>query len=119
VPSVVAARPVVHLELHTRDLPQARELYAGLCGWPGERVTAGDATYLALELGTLSGGIVACATARPVWVPYVEVRRVDEATDRARGLGATVLLEPRACANGWRSVVTSDHGGEMAFWQRR
>ena len=27
------SNPVVHLELHTGDLPQARDLYAELCGW--------------------------------------------------------------------------------------
>lgn len=117
--AVQTAHPVVHLELHTRDLHRARDLYAGLCGWPGERLDVGDSTYLALELGGLGGGIVECATSRAVWVPYVEVRGIDEVTDRARSLGATVLLEPRRCATGWRSVVTSVHGGEIAFWEHR
>ena len=54
---------------------------------------------------------------RPVWVPYVEVRRIDEMTDRARRLGASVLLEPREGRNGWRSVVSTVQGGEIAFWQ--
>jgi predicted enzyme related to lactoylglutathione lyase len=108
---------VVHLELHTGDLPEARGLYAELCGWPGERIGSGRASYLALELGGIGGGIVECGTARPVWVPYVEVRRIGEVTDRARRLGASVLLEPRECANGWRSVVTTVQGGEIAFWQ--
>lgn len=108
---------IVHLELHTRDRSRARGLYAELCGWPGEQVDAGRASYLALELGAIGGGIVECAAERPVWVPYVEVRRLDEITDRARGLGAAVLLEPRECANGWRSVVSTVQGGEIAFWQ--
>jgi predicted enzyme related to lactoylglutathione lyase len=109
--------PVVHLELHTGDLPQARGLYAELCGWPEERIEVGDASYLALELGHIGGGIVECGTPRPVWVPYVQVARIDEVTDRARRLGATVLLEPREAANGWRSVVSTVQGGEIAFWQ--
>jgi predicted enzyme related to lactoylglutathione lyase len=111
------AGAVVHLELHTRDRARARGLYAELCGWPGERVDVGRASYLALELGSIGGGIVECAAERPVWVPYVEVRRLDEITDRARGLGAAVLLEPRESANGWRSVVSTVQGGEIAFWQ--
>ncbi len=113
----MASAPVVHLELHTPDRAGARGLYAELCGWPGEQVDAGRASYLALELGYLGGGIVECATERPVWVPYVEVRRIGEITDRARGLGAEVLLEPRECPNGWRSVVSTVQGGEIAFWQ--
>jgi predicted enzyme related to lactoylglutathione lyase len=113
----MATSSVVHLELHTPDLPRARVLYAELCGWREERIGVGGASYLALELGDIGGGIVECATPRPVWVPYVEVRRICEITDRARGLGATVLLEPREGASGWRSVVSTMQGGEIAFWQ--
>lgn len=108
---------LVHLELHTHDLPRARGLYAELCGWREERVRVGDASYLSLELGDIGGGIVECATSRPVWVPYVKVRRIGEVTDRARRLGASVLLEPREAATGWRSVVSTVQGGEIAFWQ--
>lgn len=113
----MSSHSVVHLELHTGDLPEARGLYAELCGWREERIGSGAASYLALELGDIGGGIVECATMYPVWVPYVEVRRIDQATDRARRLGASVLLEPREGAAGWRSVVTTVQGGEIGFWQ--
>jgi predicted enzyme related to lactoylglutathione lyase len=115
----MASRSVVHLELHTGDVACARGLYAELCGWRAEPMTAGGASYLSLELGEIGGGIVECATDRPVWLPYVVVPRIDEVTDRARDLGASVLLEPREGANGWRSVVTTVQGGEIAFWQPR
>jgi predicted enzyme related to lactoylglutathione lyase len=109
---------VVHLELHTRDLARARAFYAGLCGWPGQRLDVARGSYLALELGRgLGGGIVECRTDRSLWLPYVEVPDVAEATDRARRLGASVLLEPREGPTGWRSVVASPAGGEIAFWQ--
>jgi predicted enzyme related to lactoylglutathione lyase len=112
------ANPVVHLELHTGDLPGARALYAELCGWRAEQIDTANGLYLALELGAgLGGGIVECGTQRPVWLPYIEVTRIDEATDLARGLGASVLLEPREGPAGWRSVVASPEGGEIAFWQ--
>ena len=52
-----------------------------------------------------------------MWLPYVEVDRVDEVTDRAGRLGARVLLEPREGPAGWRSVVATPEGGEIAFWQ--
>jgi predicted enzyme related to lactoylglutathione lyase len=108
---------VIHLELHTGDVPEARELYAELCGWRTDEVTSAGATYHALELGDIGGGIVGCATERPVWIPYVVVQEIGEITDRARELGATVLLEPREGAKGWRSVVSTVQGGEIAFWQ--
>jgi predicted enzyme related to lactoylglutathione lyase len=112
------AQPVVHLELHTGDLHGARAFYAELCGWRPERIPAGDGSYLALELGRgLGGGIVECSTTHPLWLPYVEVGEIGEATDRAQRLGASVLLKPREGPAGWRSVVAAPSGGEIAFWQ--
>jgi predicted enzyme related to lactoylglutathione lyase len=110
--------PVVHLELHTGELPQARALYAELCGWRPSQVETRFGSYLAMELGgAVGGGIVECATSRPLWLPYVEVTEVDEATRNAARLGASVLLEPREGPAGWRSVVATPSGGEIAFWQ--
>jgi uncharacterized protein len=113
------SNPVVHLELHTRDLPGACEFYAGACGWRPERLTAAGGSYLALEMGggVLGGGVVECESGRPLWLPYVAVPEIGAATERARALGAAVLLEPREGPVGWRSVVAAPSGGEIAFWQ--
>jgi len=112
------SKPVVHLELHTGDLRRACSFYARLCGWRPERVAAGSNSYLALELGGgVGGGIVECETRRPLWLPYVEVAEISEVTERARSLGASVLLEPREGPAGWRSVVGAPAGAELAFWQ--
>ena len=110
---------MVHLELHTGDLPGARAFYAALCGWKPSASTRRAGSYLALDLGRgLGGGIVECATGRPLWLPYVEVAEIADATERARGARApTVLLEPREGPAGWRSVVASPAGGEIALWQ--
>ncbi|HYY63536.1 MAG TPA: hypothetical protein VE688_02910 [Gaiellaceae bacterium] len=111
-------RPVVHLELHTGDREAASAFYARLLRWRPELVEARCGSYLALELGGgLCGGIVECATKRPLWLPYVEVDRIDEQTERARQLGARVLLEPREGPAGWRSVVSTPEAGQIAFWQ--
>jgi len=114
----VPIHPVVHLELHTADLARARALYAELCGWPAERVDTRHGSYLALALGGgLGGGIVECATERPLWLPYVEVADIDRAIDHVQLLGASVLLDRREGPGGWRSVVRTLAGGEVAFWQ--
>ena len=118
VGSYADPRRVVHLELHTDHLPAASAFYETLVGWRPERFETRSGTYYALGLGgELDGGIVECPTARPLWLPYVEVDRIGDATARARELGAAVLLESRECPTGWRSVVSSPAGGEVALWQ--
>jgi predicted enzyme related to lactoylglutathione lyase len=62
---------------------------------------------------------VECETPRPLWLPYVEVAEISGATEQARELGAGVLLEPREGPAGWRSVVATPAGGEIAFWQSK
>jgi predicted enzyme related to lactoylglutathione lyase len=113
-------KPVVHLELHTGDLEGARELYSELCGWPPEQVTTAHGSYVSLELGNgIGGGIVECPTRRPLWLPYVEVENIRAATASARRLGAAVLLDSREGPAGWRSVISTETGGEIAFWQQK
>jgi uncharacterized protein len=112
------ANPVVHLELHTSDLERACSFYSRICGWRPERIDAGRGTYVAFELGgPLGGGVVECETPRPLWLPYVEVDEISDATEDARRLGARVLLEPREGPAGWRSVIAEPAGAELAFWQ--
>jgi predicted enzyme related to lactoylglutathione lyase len=108
---------VVHLELHTGDLGGASTFYSQLCGWRPEELHTRSGAYLSLELGSCGGGIVQCPAERPVWLPYVQVDHVGDATEHARDLGARVLLAPREGPVGWRSVVASAAGGELAFWQ--
>jgi predicted enzyme related to lactoylglutathione lyase len=79
------ANPVVHLELHTGDLQAACEFYADLFGWRPALLRACGASYLALDLANgVGGGVVECATSRPLWLPYVEVPEIASATERAR-----------------------------------
>ncbi len=111
--------PVVHLELHSPNREDASRLYAELCDWRPRSVGANGRRYTELSLGReLGGGIVECSAKRAIWLPYVEVDDVDAATDRAQELGARVLLEPREGPAGRRSVVRTDAGGEVAFWER-
>jgi predicted enzyme related to lactoylglutathione lyase len=116
----MAPEPVVHLELHTGDLPRATRFYWELFGWRPEHVRAGGGSYLALQMGNgLGGGVVECDAQKPLWLPYVEVPEIRAATDRALESGASVLLEPREGPAGFRSVVSAPAGGEIALWQQK
>jgi predicted enzyme related to lactoylglutathione lyase len=112
--------PVFHLELHTPDRAGASDFYRELWGWRQHRVRARSASYLALELGSsIGGGIVECPIERALWLPYVKVLDIGAATERARRCGASVLLEPKEARAGWRSVIASPAGGEMALWEAK
>ena len=116
----IPGKPVLHLELHTGDLQRASAFYEALCDWRPEEIENSRRKYLALELGRgLGGGIVECPTTRPLWLPYVEVAEIGAATERARRLGASVMLDPREGPAGWRSVVAPRAGGEIALWQSK
>jgi len=114
----VIPSPVVHLELHTGNLARACALYRRLCGWEVERIESGSGAYHGLDWGgEYGGGVVECGTSRALWLPYVEVPRIEAATENARRAGATVILGPREGPAGWRSVVSIPDGAELAFWQ--
>jgi predicted enzyme related to lactoylglutathione lyase len=110
---------LVHLELHTPNLGRACAFYAGPLGWRARPVSPARARYLELELGDagIGGGAVECGTKTALWLPYVEVDSIVAGTERARALGARVTLAPREGPAGWRSVVSSPDGGEIALWQ--
>jgi predicted enzyme related to lactoylglutathione lyase len=77
-------------------------------------------SYHQFDLGArLGGGVVECGTERALWLPYVEVTSVAVETQRACQLGAAVMLDPREGPFGWRSVIASPAGGEIALWQRK
>ena len=109
---------VVHLELHTNDRESSSRFYFDLLRWQTERVDTRWGSYHALNLGSgLDGGIVECGIRPASWLPYVAVDRIEAITELARGLGAQVLLAPREGPTGWRAVLSTPAGGEIALWQ--
>src|SRR5262245_54328034 len=116
--SPASVNPVVHLELRTNNLSRACRFYTRLLGWRAEKIAVGRGSYLTLELGKgIEGGVVERDMEHPLWLPYVEVADIADMTERARQLGATVLLEPREGPVGWRSIVAVPAGAEIALWQ--
>src|SRR3954469_283006 len=112
--------PVIHLELHTGDMRGAVDFYTRLFGWRPERIHAGAGSYLALGMGNgVGGGVVECEAEHSLWLPYVDVSDVARTTEEATELGGNVLLGPREGPEGWRSVVSTPDGGEVAFWQSK
>ena len=52
------------------------------------------------------------------WLPYVEVTDIiEQRTDEARLLGASMALPPREGPARWRSILVIPSGAEIALWQ--
>lgn len=114
----IATNPVVHLELRTDNLPRACAFYTRLFGWHAETIHVNSGSYVALEVGDrIEAGVTEHETARPTWLPYVEIADIGEATERGRMLGASVMLEPREGPGGWRSILRAPASAEVALWQ--
>jgi predicted enzyme related to lactoylglutathione lyase len=111
---------VVHLELRAQNPACACAFYGELFGWHAENVHIGPMSYLALDLGgKIDGGVIEHDAERPLWLPYVAVADIAEVTERARSLGARIVLEPREGPAGWRSILAPPSGAEIALWQRK
>src|SRR5215471_15497176 len=101
-----------------------RHWYEHRCERNAERTSTGSTPGTSHRRPGAGGRILCGAAAvaagagpRPLWLPYAEVERIGDATEHARRLGATVLLEPREGPSGWRSVVSSPVAGEVALWE--
>src|SRR5258708_19358911 len=77
----VLASPVVHLELHTRDLRAACAFYSQLLQWRTEQVEHSSGCYQALEVGgDLGGGLLECGPRPPPSLPHLQCPHIPPPT---------------------------------------
>jgi predicted enzyme related to lactoylglutathione lyase len=102
------------VDLGTNDAPGAKAFYGGLFGWEFDDLPTGaKGTYSTCRLkGRAVAGLYDQAE-QPVWGSYISVEDVDRATDRARELGATVLVEPFDTPGGGRVATVRDPAGAV------
>jgi uncharacterized protein len=114
------ANPFVHVELHTRDPESAEKFYKELFDWNFEDVPDMDYTIIKVGEGT-GGGMMKGPmppNARPQWVPYVLVDDVAASTEKAKLLGATVLVDIVEVPDMGRfSMFLDPTGAAFAIWQ--
>ena len=116
------ANPFVHVELHTPDLGSAKEFYGSLFGWKlVDEPMPGGGSYTMIQPGDGTGGGMCAATdGPPAWLAYVAVEDIGAATDRARELGAKIVVDGAAVGEfGWMTVFVDPTGAKLALWQPR
>ena len=82
--------------------------------WRPDEVRPRFGSYHALDLGPTGGGIVECATSRPLWLPDAEVERMAEQTERAKKGGRA-----RSAARGAERVGGASTASPAAGERRR
>jgi uncharacterized protein len=115
--------PFVHVELHTNDLPRAREFYSKLFDWKLQDMPmpGGGGSYTMIEVGTGTGGGMTTNPAPgvpPHWMAYVGVDDVRASTKKAKDLGAKVVQDVMEVGEyGTMSVIMDPTGAALALWQ--
>ncbi|HSU43060.1 MAG TPA: VOC family protein [Casimicrobiaceae bacterium] len=116
------ANPFVHVELHTKDLPKARQFYETLFGWElKDMPMPGGGSYTLIGVGEgVGGGMMADADAPPRWLAYIGVDDVRAKTAQAKSLGAAVLQDVMEVGEyGTMSVIRDPSGAVIALWQAK
>jgi predicted enzyme related to lactoylglutathione lyase len=114
------ANPFVHLELNTPDLAKAREFYGSLFGWQFQDMDMGPSgiysTFKPSE--GPGGGMMSMPGGNHGWLAYVGVEDVNDATEKARSLGANIMMGPHEIPHvGWFTVMADPTGCPIAIFQ--
>jgi uncharacterized protein len=113
------ANPFVHVELQTSDLEKAKSFYTALFDWKLEEVLDGKYTMISVGTGT-GGGMMSHPVpgAPSAWIPYVVVEDVVAATEKAKVLGATIIVDVMEIAEaGWLSIFVDPTGAKLGLWR--
>jgi uncharacterized protein len=111
-------------DLGTTDAHGAKSFYTSLFGWEAEDLPVGEGfVYTMLR----KNGLEVAALYRmqeegqpPNWLSYVTVSSADEAAEKARELGASLIVEPMDVLDVGRQVVIQDpQGAVFAVWEPR
>jgi predicted enzyme related to lactoylglutathione lyase len=94
-------------ELWTHDVETAVDLYAKLGGYVPETVEREGQRYLVLKQGDVprAGILEAPPDVNPLWLPYVRVHDAKATAERARSLGARIVVQDP------HSAILVDPGG--------
>jgi uncharacterized protein len=113
--------PFVHVELNTNDVNKAKLFYSKLFDWKLEDLdTPGDG-YTLIKVGDgVGGGMMK----QPVpgapsnWVAYVGVDDIRAATQKAKSLGAKILMDSHEIPGmGWFSTIVDPTGATLNLWK--
>lgn len=113
------------IDLSTTDQAAAKEFYQELFGWDAEDVPVEENVSYTMfsRKGKNVAGLSQMseemkAQAPPHWNSYITVENVDDASAKAKKLGANVLMDPfDVFDSGRMTVILDPHGAAFSIWQ--
>ncbi len=112
--------PFVHLELNTPDLAKAKAFYGDLFGWQFRDMDMGPGGIYSTfkpDNGP-GGGMMSMPGGNHGWLSYVGVEDIQASTEKARSLGATILMGPHPIPDvGSFTIMTDPTGCTIAIFQ--
>jgi predicted enzyme related to lactoylglutathione lyase len=113
--------PFVHLELNTPDAGKAKEFYGKLFGWEFQENDMGAPVGMYSTFKPANGpggGIFSLAQGNVGWTAYIGVEDINAATEKAKGLGAEIMMGCNEIPNvGWMTVMKDPTGCVIALFQ--
>lgn len=117
------ANPFVHVELNTTDPSKAKAFYGKLFNWTLEDIPMGGGSYTMIKPGAGTGGGLQkhpVPGAPSSWLAYVTVDDIAASTQKAKDLGATVMLDVTEVPGmGWMSVIIDPTGASLGLWKSK
>jgi predicted enzyme related to lactoylglutathione lyase len=108
-------------ELRTRKPAEVRAFYAGVVGWT-PKVAANYTTFAVGDnevAGAETIGEGAPADMRPGWLPFIQVKDVDEAAQRAVQLGGRIVTLPYDADNERMVEIEDPEGNRFGLVSSR
>jgi uncharacterized protein len=113
--------PFVHVELRATDVEKAKSFYATLFDWKLDDVPIANGAYTMINVGDGTGGGIMHQPApdtSSAWLPYVLVEDIVASTEKAKALGATVIMDVMEVMNaGWLSIFVDPTGATLGLWK--
>ena len=116
------------VELGTTDSQAAKKFYSELFGWtPVDSPAGPDMIYTLLQINGKDVAALYQLSAEmssqgvpPHWMTYVAVSSADEAAQKAKSLGGTVMMDPfDVMEHGRMTIVQDPTGASISIWQAK
>ena len=119
----MANNRIVHFEIPANEPKALTRFYGDLFGWKFQQAPIPGVEYWLCETGSegpgINGAVMQRQNADQPWMSYVDVASIDQAIEKATGLGATVAL-PKTPVPGVGAVaaIIDPQGNICGLWEQ-